>query len=325
MVTRVVYAAPYTPPPLQQLWQPMPQQWEGWDGSVWDLVEPDLSGVALQPGVRGLLMPPVKRHVSRSAGVHGTRHKGYRVDERDVFWPLRVFTDTSSSAWVAHDAALWSTLMPGRTGTWRVFSPDGSSRTLTLRFRSVDEGLDIDPALMGWALYGIHLVAEDPFWVGPRISKVFTAASPQPFFPGPPFTVSEGSLLTSAAIANPGDEPAWAEFWVQSSTEATVGVDERVVVVPFEVTESRMLVIQTSPETRRAIEIDAPAPGSTMADQIAWVDERLPSGLDRTRELGAATKFGSVPPAMAAQLSVNAVGVAPRITAHLRPRYHRAW
>lgn len=325
----VVYAvarAPGPPPPLPSLWEPLPQVWEGWDGSRWNLTDPAVSGIALQPGVRGLLTPPFEHQTSRSAGVHGSRWRGYRADERSVFWPVRVFSDASSQAWVEHDARFWRTMHPGRTGVWSVTLPDGEVRSLRCRFKNVLDGaLDIDPALTGWALYGIELAAQDPFWSGPPQVRTFSPDDPQDFFPGPPFEISEGSLISSAWIANPGDEPGWAQWWVTDTDEALVGVGDRVVVVPFQVAAERLLVIRTDPEHRTAVEIDAPSPSAPMADQMAWVAERLPSGVDRTRELGAATKFGAVPPSDRAQLSVNVVGSTPRITVVLHPSYHRAW
>ena len=60
--------------------------WTGGDGSSWDLTRRS-DGVWLMPGFRGLRMPPLDRFVSDSPSVDGSRWRGNRVLEREVFWP----------------------------------------------------------------------------------------------------------------------------------------------------------------------------------------------------------------------------------------------
>lgn len=321
-----VFAVP-APPPAAPVnpWPGMRMTWEGWDGSLWDLTDPETSGVSLQAGVRGLLTPAFRRHTTSSPAVPGARNRGYSTDERSVFWPVKVFQDTGSQAWIDHDAAFWRTFHPERTGVWTVTQPSGKARSLRCRFVEAQDGLDIDPSLMGWAVYGIGLVAEQPYWTGDVVTREFVPSDPVPFFPGPPFTISEGSLQRSAAIDNPGDEPAYLTWWLNGPTTGTFGVGARVVDVPFEISEGRTLVLDGSPTARTALEIASPPADLALTEQLTLVQERLRTGAtDRTRELGASSKWGPVPAGTAVPLSVDAVG-AGTIRAFLTPQHHRAW
>lgn len=321
-----VYAVPAAPPaPPANPWPGMRMTWTGWDGSLWDLTDPATSGVSMQAGVRGLLAPSFRRHTTASPAVAGTRQRGYSTEERTVFWPVKVFQDNGSQAWIDHDAALWRTLTPGRTGVWTVRQPSGASRSLRCRFVEVQDGLDIDPSLMGWVVYGIGLVAEQPYWTGELVSRRFVPSDPLPFFPGPPFTISEGSLRASATIDNSGDEPAYLTWWLNGPTTGTFGVGTRIVDVPFEVAEGRTLVLDSSPTARSALEIDTPPASLSDAERLAWVATRLrTAATDRTKDLGATSKWGAVPAGTAVPLSVDAVG-AGEIRALLTPQFHRAW
>ncbi|EYR64679.1 hypothetical protein N866_07205 [Actinotalea ferrariae CF5-4] len=325
-MSAIVYAVPGRPPaPPANPWPGMRMTWTGWDGSEWDLTDPEASGVSLQAGVRGLLMPPFRRHTTSSPAVAGSRPRGYSTDERPVFWPVKVFQDTSSQDWIDHDAAFWRTLAPGRTGVWTVTQPSGRSRSLRCRFEELQDGLDIDPSLMGWVVYGITLVAEEPFWTGEPVTRQFVPSTTVPFFPGPPFGISEGSLSTSAAIDNPGDEPAYLSWWLHGPTTGTFGVGGRVIDVPFEVAPGRTLVLDSAPTVRGAREIDTPPAGLSPQQETTWVSERLrTAAVDRTKDLGATSKWGAVPAGTAVPLSVAAVGTGA-LRASLLPQHYRAW
>lgn len=329
----VVYAVPYLPAPAPATpWPGMGFVWEGWDGSVWDIGSRIGSGVYLR-AASGLLAPPSQRFASSSPAVAGSRTTGWRDEEREVRWALTVFHDAGSQAWVDYNRAFFRTMIPNHPGMWTVTHPDGDTRALSCQYISDGEPLIVtDPSRMGWQQYDLTLVAEDPYWRGPLISQPFAAADPLTFVPPggfPPVRISEGSLASSAAIANPGDVDAWATWWLTDTTSAVVGVGDRVVTVPFAVAGGRLLVIDTSPTQRTAIEVDAPpllggVPQSLDAQQ-AWVGAHLASGTDRTRELGAETKFGPVPPAASADLSVALVGTAAVARATIVPGYYRAW
>lgn len=308
--------------------------WQGWDGSLWSLAGDRASDVYLRPGVRGVDLTPHDRFTDSSPAVPGSRWRGSRATEREVFWPITVRDADTPQAWIERDRAFWRTMHPDRPGVWTVTQPDGAARALRCRFVSCDTPLTHDPARRGSAQYGIYLVAEDAHWAGQLISRAFESSDPLDFLPstgGPPFRISEGSLSVTANIANPGDVPAAVEWWLTDAESAVVGVGDRVAVVPFPIEEGRMLVIDTRPTARSAIEIDRPpldpdGQPLPLEAQQEWVAAALPSGVDRTRELGAASKLnGRVPPAQAAELAISLVGVGAQVRATIVPQYFRAW
>lgn len=333
-MARVVYAVPGPGIPVAaDLWPGIESTWTGWDASVWDLLG-GTSGVWLLPGVRGLGAMQHERYTSSSPAVAGSRYLGHRDLERGPYWPLAVFSDAGSAEWIELDRALWRTLQPGRTGVWTVRQPDGASRALRCRFVSAEDALPRDPTAAGFVTYGIYLAAEDPYWSGELVSRLFRASDPLPFHsaPGDSFVVriSEGSLEAGATIPNLGDVDAYVEWWLTGSETATLGVGDRVVTVPFEVLPGKMLVVTSDPTSREAIQIDAPplAPDGgpqSLEAQRAWVDAHLPSGANRTKELAPGAKWGKVAPSAAALLSIALTGENAAVRATIVPRYYRAW
>jgi len=281
--------------------------WTGWDGSVWDLSGFD-SGVSLGAGVRGMSMPPVQRFTSDSPGVHGSRWRGSRTQEREVFWPLRVYHAARSQEWLDYDAAFWRTMHPDHTGVWTVTQPNGQSRSL--RLRCVDDGqqaFDTDPALLGWARYGVTLVAEQPYWEGEPVTRAWKVGAPVSFFGsgpgGPPFTISPGSTLANAEIDNLGDIDAWPVWTIYGPTDSvTVGVNGRTVTVPFPVAYGGRLTIDTRPSAQTAID---------------------GNGGEWTSQLGS-FNFTPVPAGKAVSLSLALSG-AGLVEASLTPLFLRAW
>lgn len=326
----IFLAAPtFVPRPPGPVLTGLGVEWVGWDGTVWNLVD-EASGVLLTPGVRGLSMPPVRRYTSVSPAVPGSRWRGQVALEREVFWPLFVYSNAGSQAWVEYDRAFWRTMHPEKTGVWRVTSPDGGTRTLRLRFvNDGDPSWDRDPVMAGWATYGITLVAEQPFWEGQLSTRTWAASAPVDFFgdgTAPAFHITSGSTLAGATMANPGDVDAYPVWAIRgATTSVSVGVGGRVIEVPFAVAADRLLVIDPRPTAQTAVEVDAPAssvaPGS--AEWGAWLEEHLPAGTDRTADLGE-VDFAPIPPGAAADLSLTMVGTG-MVTASLTPLYNRTW
>lgn len=331
-MARVVLATPHLASEQPgDLWPGIAMTWAGWDGSVWDLFD-RRAGVYLRSGVRGLGVGPHDRYTSTSPALPGSRFLGARAAEREVFWPfsVRVGPEVGSEGWIALDSSFWRTLDPEQVGTWTVTQPSGEVRALPLRYTPTpgDDVVTVDPTRRGFQQYGVYLVAEQPYWSGELVSQVFVPSDPLDFLPptgGPPLRISEGSLTSSATIPNRGQVAAPVEWWITSADSAVVGVDGRLVDVPFEVASGRMLVIDSDPTVRTAIEIDAPALTAPVEDQRAWVDSHLPGGVNRTKELGPTTKWGQVPPSAAADLSITVIGAGAQVRASLVPRFHRAW
>ncbi len=292
-------------PEVDSRWVGLRPTWTGWDGSVWELTGED-SGVRLiRGGTRGLGRGEHDRFASSSPAVAGSRYRGHRTLERDVFWPLLVFVDDSSEAWVKYDRAFWRTMHPDRPGTWTVTHPDGARRTLTCRYDGTDnQAFDRLPVQAGWAVYGVRLVAdEQPFWQGEPIARTFQASPGSPFLPGPPFTISSGSTLALATIDNPGDEPAYPIWDLEGPLDSvTVGVDGRTIEVPIELAAGETLRVDPRPTEQTAID---------------------GTGADRTAELGA-VDFAPVAPGEQVPLTLAAAGTGS-ITATLIPLYARAW
>ena len=332
----VVYAAPYVPPPPRvSPWRGFSMIWRAWDGSEWDLTgSRGPTGLALLEGVRGLISPPTTRFSSPRASVPGSRYRGSQVQERPVYWPLLVWADLSSQAWIDYDAAFWRSMDMDRPGVWQVTHPNGIIRSLLCRFDGLDDdSLVRDPARAGWTTYGVNLVAdEDPFWRGqPVVRGPFaTAVEAVPFFGedgAPPFYLSGSGLAsTTVAIANPGDVAAPPVWWVHSSDDDLfVGVPGRRVHVPFSVEEGRLLVVDASPLAQTAIEVEAPPANVTdRSEQEAWVAAHLASGVDRTTELGDTTRWGSIPAGSSVDVSIESAGAAV-VSLSITPRYRRAW
>jgi hypothetical protein len=307
-VTTVIYAAH----PLQNLPAPAPagrllMSWTGWDGSQWDLSRPEASGVFVSAGVRGLGMPDATLFSSESPAVDGSRFRGYRFTAREVFWPVHIVHDPGMG-WVDRDGAFWRTMRPDAPGVWSVTDPNGNVRSLTCRWVSGGgDALQLDPTSVGWATYGVYLVAdEDPFWTGAPIIREFSAGAQVPFFDAadsPPFHISPSNLLAEATMNNPGDVDAFPIWRVDGPvTTVTVGVMGRTIVAPLTVVEGESLTIDTRPTAQTAIRS---------------------TGVDVTGSLGA-VDFAAIPPGASVPLTLSMTGTG-KVTASLTPRFLKAW
>jgi len=300
------WAAPSAPPaPPANPWPGVSMSWHGTNGTAWDLCS-DESGVRLAPGVTGLTTPPRDRYTSQSAGVPGSRNRGGRTAEREVFWPLAVWEQSGTAAWLEYDAAFWASLNPRSTGVWRVTPPSGQWRELTCRpTGDGNKAWDFAPGLVGWTKYGVYLVAEDPFWYGPEItSPLWTSAAPVDFIPpggGPPYHPGSATTIDSAKLTNPGDEVAWPTWTVTGPVDSVqVSVDGHSVGYG-ELIEGDVLVIDTDPRVQTA----------TL------------NGVDVTGDLDS-YDFAPIPAGETVPLDIVMVG-GGTLQASYRPRYDRAW
>lgn len=332
----IVYAVPYTPPaPPAALWTGLDLRWESPDGSVWPLCGDTADGVLMQAGVRGLTEPKRETFTTETAGTDGALWMGSRALPREVFWPIVVWKDTTSAQWLDYDAAWWRSLDPQAPGRWVATHPSGAERHLLCRFvGDGDASWDVSPGSRGWARYGVTMLATDPYWRGEQVARSWSgAADPSETFTGdggPPFTISAGSTLASAEVTNDGDVPAHPTWWVQDVSSVNLSVGSGVIEVPA-VAADRLLVIDSHPSALSAFEVDAPpaisaATGEpiTDAEREAWVDARLPSGLDRTADLGMGTTWGAIPARATTPLGISMVGDGT-VSVRFTPRFRRAW
>lgn len=295
------------PPAPVEPWTRSRMLWTGWDGSVWDLTDPS-AGVFVQgTGVEGLSSPTHQSWVGESPAVHGQFFRGYRVEPRQVFWPVHLYSDAGTTEWLALDRAFWKSLQPGKHGTWTVETPGGGKRSLSCRF--VDDGrhsFERDPMFRGWASYGVSLIADDPFWTGEAVRRVWAQSDAVDFYGGvakaPVFHISSGSQLSTAKITNEGDLEAWPVWTITGPlTSVTVGVDGETVQWNVALTSTDILVIDTDPQV-----------------QSAWLN-----GTDVTDQLGTAD-FAPIPAGLERPLSLTMAGTGS-VEARITPRFFRAW
>lgn len=294
-------AAPQVP---KEAFSPLMHEWVGCNGNAYDLND-WASGVMLDNrGVEGLHNPKITKFTSRSKSIPGKRLRGWRAEEREVFWPLHIWSDTSSEEWLARFTAFFDTIHPGKEGTWKVTSSRG---TRSLRLSGVfDEShaYTLDPHLEGWGTYGVKLEAVQPYWAGETVTTPwFTVGEQVRFIPetlAPSFHRSPMSTISGAKITNPGDVPAYPFWDIQGPWESLhAGVDGRVVNV-FPLAEGDVMRLDTDPRRITA----------TL------------NGTDVTEELGF-QRFAPVQPGANVALDVAAVGTG-RVRASLTPLYFRA-
>lgn len=300
----IIYAAPIGAGNAPVEWPGLSMRWIGWDDTVWDLTS-GISGLALMPGLRGIHMPPTKHYKDNYPTLHGARWRGYNIEQREVFWPIQIFNDYGSQEWLNHDKKFWRTMSPHKTGVWEVIQPNGTVRSLRLRYR--DDGqysFDLDPAIVGWNNYGLMFDAEQPFWTEPEVTRSFRSTSPAQFFSpgGAVVNITAGSTISSATLFNPGDEKTYPVWELEGPiTSATISLDGNVISVPFAVPTGQKLTIDTNPETLMA----------TM------------NGVDMTPQLGTA-QFFPLPVGDVSSLALTVVG-SGNISVRFTPLYYRAW
>ena len=329
----IVYGSPYRPPaPAAPAFSGFELRWEA-KGSSWPLTDPK-TGLFLMPGVRGLGSAAHERHSTSSPAAPGSRFEGVSVLDREAFWPLYIYHDGGSVDWMQRDRAFWSTMDPLVPGVWVITLPDGSERSLPLRF--VDDGDPVtnhDPMRRGWNKYGIKLVAEQPYWTGEPVVRSWKNRDTAPFFEptGPQIVnIAAGSDTSTAAIDNPGDVESYATWFVDGPTpSASVGIGDQIVDVPFAVDDGKCLVIDSDPDLIGATLYDiSPAqlglPADKRkkpADRIVGVD--LVNPVDMTADLGEAD-FAPIPAGKSVQLAVVLAGTGA-VEIKLPTLYRRAW
>jgi hypothetical protein len=314
----------YAAPPVEALAtarmpQGMRMTWESWDGTIWNIADGS-EGVALMPGVRGLNMPPTRRHTQTSPAVHGSRRTGWIASEREVYWPTLVYKPIGEPDWADLDGDFWRSMHPDKPGIWSVTDPTGITRKLTCVYDS-DGGhtTNILPSITGWEKYGIYLAAEQPFWVGETLRRGWSGSGGTSFFGSgaPNFNISTASSASTATVGNPGDLDAWPEWTIVGpSTTTTIGRPGRLIQVPFNVPAGKALIVDTDPSRQTVLYGD-------------WVPDALTgfgylnNPTSRFSDMGA-IDFAPVPAGEAVPLSIviNGSGV---VLMKLTPRHFRAW
>ena len=296
--------------------------WRGWDGIEYNLAGPgsQSSGVVLGNRVRGLHFGDLDVFTQESPAVDGASYQGYRALPREVFLTIRVYHYDGSQEWLDYDSAFWRSMLPAipgvrSPGTLTVTQPSGRSRTIELYpTHRGDHEQSSDPSLYGWETYGQYLTAYRPFWRGQLINSApFKDAGSSSFFggvtngKGPLFQIGPGAKFGSAAISNPGDEPAWPTWRLRGPfTVATIGTPAAQSVITATVGAGDWLDIDTDPlaQTVRNSSGAAVMPTGITGDPFAQV---LPSAA------------GQATPLIMAMVGAGSIEVS------LVPLYHKAW
>lgn len=298
--------------------------WTGWDGSVWPLTSPE-TGLFLQTGIRGLHLPSFTRQSTTSPFVPGSRHRGTVTNDRDVFWPAFVYSDSSSDEFLARDKAFWASFDTDLEGTWTAALPDGSSRTLGLKLISADDAMDYDPIKRGWGSYGITLIADQPYWSGATVRRSWAQGDLRDFYVTPTDTttygyasdvilyLSSGGSLGSATFTNDGDVPTYPVWTVIGPTTAvSFGVEGSTITVPFTIADGYAVQIDTDPINGQVLWYGP------------WDGKQITAPVDRTSELDPASKFVAIPRGQDKVLSITMTGTGA-VIAEVTNKYKRAW
>ncbi|SEI44640.1 hypothetical protein SAMN04487917_101335 [Arthrobacter sp. yr096] len=323
----IAFATPYRPPlPAVSPWTRAAMTWTA-KGVTWPITSP-ASGVFLMQGVRGLGSIATDRHSTASPAVAGSKHEGTSVLDREVFWPLHIFNDGGSQAWMERDRAFWKGMDPDDVGVWEITHPDGAKRSIALRFRSDgDHTVTYDPFRYGWQTYGITLMADDPFWRGDPVVRSWKNPEYQPFFDpdGPQlFNIGSSSDIQTATIDNPGDVESYAQWFVdQGATSASVGVGGLIVDVPFPVPAGKCLVIDSEPDNIGATMYTIAAGAAEMKPSDRVIGVHLTNPVDKSPDLGEAD-FAPIPAGAKVRLSMTLEGPGS-VEARLPTLYRRPW
>lgn len=307
---------PSSPPPNLTGGIAEPSPWgrtkhlfHGWDGSVWDVTD-GRDGVFLMPeGIEGMGMPEIQNYTFSSPVVHGVEWEGWRATGRDCHWVIGVFED-SSVEWLEMKKAFWKIFRPGKTMRWEVILPNSERYNLIVRFKEDNTSIYArDPVRLGWAIYGITCMTEQPFWEGEPVSFTFEKSdpgTPTDFFGptgfGPPFNIgsSNSAVIETATLNNPGDVETYARWEAYGPfSTATVGLNGATVVLPA-LLAGDVIIIDTDPRNLTAEK----------------------NGVDIMKSLGF-FDFAEIPPGEDIELSLGLIGTG-KIVAGFTPLYMRS-
>lgn len=297
---------PPVAPPIYTSWKRVTHLFHGWDGSVWDVTD-GRNGVYLMPeGIEGMGMPNIQNYTFDSPVVHGFEWEGWRATGRDVHWVIGIFED-SSEDWIKMKHDFWRIFRPGKVMRWEVILPTNERYSINVRFKSDDTSVYYrDPVKLGWAIYGITGICEQPFWEGDTQAPIWfpRQAAAGGFYGttgfGPPFNIESSNDIATAKINNPGDVEAYVRWQLTGPfSTATVGIGLLTATV-----------------------------GTTGAGSIVEIDTNPTSltatrdGVDIMPELGS-FEFAPIPPGTDILLSLSMTG-AGSTQAFFTPLYLRS-
>jgi hypothetical protein len=176
--------------------------------------------VRLRSGVAGLGSPDPERWWRDSPAVDGSFHLGSRIPRGEVTLPVQIRED-SSLGWRDTQSAFMRAIDPSGVCYLQIRPSDTTARTVGMRLTAgLSAPYEIDPLVLGHALYTLEFATEYPYWAGAAQQYTWTGTSQIPT-----------SITTGKPVTNPGDVPAWGKWTLNGPwTIAWVGPDAASLV-----------------------------------------------------------------------------------------------
>jgi len=298
------------PPPPRDLWTGARMFMNTSDGKRWAFAGGYGSGVRMKSGVRGLSNPDYVIHKTPYASLAGSRYRGSRAVDREVFWPIWVWNDQGDQEWMDYDASFWAHMDPDEVVVWEVEQPNGTSRYLDVRFVS-DNGATFEkaPGMRKWVPYGINLSAEQPYWRGEKQTPSWGAGlTPVPFFGGigspggPPFYISSDALVENATVYNEGDVDTWPRITFEGPfTNVEVTINGFTIAYAPDIAAGSKLVVDTDPTVQGAF-----LNGTRVTNQLS------------------PRQFAPLPARSQVPVTLNVTGTGT-VSMEFTPLFRRAW
>lgn len=311
----VVLASPAPAPPDPSGhpgWNFIESTWTDWRGTVWDLTNSDNGIFLRRGGIGGLGHTPVEHKRDRSPAVAGSHWRGVTYGDREVFWPIHLYSDTSSLEYIKLDRDWWRGLDPEETGRWTIRTPDTGERWIDLRMNNDDNWRpDLDPTFYGWATYGISLQAERPFWHGKPVHADWKGGTEQDFGANTNDVVyiSSGNTLGGGKVSNPGDvytDGIWKVEGPFSSIDLRLAGGR--ILLPVTRAAGKSITFDTRPEEHTVIDSD----GVDLFGSLTIYDPQPIPPMDK----------GGL---QDVEIIVAGTGASTKINLDFDPLYHRAW
>lgn len=296
-------------------WRGLHHTMTGSNGSAVELSDTENGVVLINADVVGMGAPAYEVHRSSGPALAGSRYRGTRVLERAVELAFLVYDDDDTAGFLDTDRWLWDLIGdPTQPVVWRVETPDGQWRELTMRFsEDASGGFVRDPLYDGWTLYQLRFIADDPYWYGATVSLTFLPVEASDFFivdpdPGDMFYISQAMTTADVEIPNPGDVAGWITWTIQGALEnldlvmSAPGMTDGELGMP-DVLAGETLVTNTDPRVATAL-LD----GVDITEAVnPWDPRPVPAKGTQSLMVGAV---------------ITGDGF---LRAEIRPRYRRAW
>lgn len=316
--TSVEWELLWVEPPAPEIvspWLGLHHTMTGSNGEAVDLSETENGVVLINADVVGMGAPAYEVHRSSGPALAGSRYRGTRVLERAVELAFLVYDDDDTAGFLETDRWLWDLIGdPTQPVVWRVETPDGQWRELTMRFsEDASGGFVRDPLYDGWTLYQLRFIADDPYWYGATVSLTFLPVEASDFFiaapdPGDMFYISQAMTTADVEIPNPGDVAGWITWTIQGALEnldlvmSAPGMTDGELGMP-DVLAGDTLVTNTDPRVATAL-LD----GVDITEAVnPWDPRPVPAKGTQSLMVGAV---------------ITGDGF---LRAEIRPRYRRAW